>query len=112
MKFPTIIDYHLHLYYDASTIEVAKEIAYKAQELYGVGILTFHERLVGPHPMWSVELSTSEEKFPEVFKWMIFNHRGLTVFCHPNTGNDYLDHTDHVFWIGDSKKLKIEIFQS
>ncbi len=106
-----INDYHFHLYYESSTLNVAKDIAAQMLELFGVTSLTFHEKLVGPHPMWSVELLVSCSQFNEAFNWLVLNHKGLTVFCHPNTGDDLLDHTEHVFWIGESKKLNLEIFK-
>ncbi len=106
-----IKDYHFHLYYEKETMPVAREIAAQMLDLFGVTSLTFHERLVGPHPMWSVELTATKDNFNESFNWLILNHQGLTVFCHPNTGHDLLDHTDHVFWIGESKKLNLNVFK-
>ena len=106
-----ILDYHFHLYYDENTIDTAKEVAKELKKLFHVPFHTFHEKPVGPHPEWSVQLSVSVEQFNESFNWLVLNHKGLTVFCHPNTGNDFLDHSEHAFWIGDSKKLKIDIFK-
>ena len=106
-----ILNYHFHLYYDETTLEVAKDVAKKLHHLHGVQYHTFHEKEVGPHPMWSVQISVSIEKFADSFNWLVINHQGLTVFCHPDTGNDYLDHTEHAFWIGESKPLKIDIFK-
>jgi DOPA 4,5-dioxygenase len=42
--------------------------------------------------------------------WLMLNRDGLTVLLHPETGNDYLDHTAHAAWFG-AVPLRVEVFQ-
>ena len=42
--------------------------------------------------------------------WLTLNHGDLTVFIHPNTGQDLEDHRDRAVWIGKSVPLVLDIF--
>ena len=110
---PTLInDYHAHLYYHEANIEEAKQLADKIHTAYGVKVGTFHRKPVGPHPVWSCQLSIPVEKFAETIPWLLLNHGTIDIFVHPNTGNDLIDHTQHIMWIGKSYDLKLSIFDS
>ena len=67
----------------------------------------FHERPVGPHPMWSYQLAFAPAGFPDVVSWLALNHDGLDVFIHPNTGDALRDHRDCALWLGRSHVLNL-----
>jgi aromatic ring-cleaving dioxygenase len=106
-----ITSYHAHLYFDESSIHIAKEVAAEAQKKFGVFVGHFHERKVGPHPRWSVQMGLAPQQFAEVIPWLMIHRRGLTVFTHPETGDDIKDHTDHAIWMGELLPLNLEIFK-
>jgi len=105
-----IQDYHIHLYYDHQTINIAKSIGQKAKEKFGISLGRFHEKNVGPHPRFSVQLSIPKDQFGEILSWVALNRKKLTIFSHPNTGNDLLDHTDHAIWMGEVLELNLSVF--
>ena len=37
------------------------------------------------------------------------NRGDVDVFIHPNTGDDLLDHTQHIMWIGESYPLNLSV---
>ena len=39
------------------------------------------------------------------------NRQSLTVFTHPNTGDDLADHRDHAIWMGEVLDLNLAIFK-
>ena len=85
---PSIIDsWHAHVYFDASSRDAALALRETiAAEMAGRADLgRFHERPVGPHPMWSYQLAFAPARFAEVVGWLTLNHGGLDVFIHPNT---------------------------
>ena len=41
----------------------------------------------------------------------MLNRDGLTVLSHPETGDDYVDHTDHAAWFGAVLPLRLEMFK-
>lgn len=106
-----IMDYHAHLYYDQSEHQKALEVVEKAKNIDIFSVGRAHEKPVGPHPLWSCQLLFQPETLPEALSWILENRDGLTIFMHPNTGDDYLDHTEHAIWIGEKVKLNTDIFK-
>ena len=42
--------------------------------------------------------------------WLMLNRDGLTILLHPETGNDYRDHTAHAAWLGAVLPLRLDVF--
>jgi len=40
--------------------------------------------------------------------WLMLNRDGLTILVHPETGDAYVDHTEHAAWLGGMLPLKVE----
>lgn len=109
MAAPTDIrEFHAHVYFDAQSIDRARALCESARDELGVTMGRVHERPVGPHPMWSCQLAFAPERFGEVIPWLALNRGGLTVFIHPNTGDDIPDHTDHAMWMGAMLPLNLD----
>jgi aromatic ring-cleaving dioxygenase len=104
-----IASWHAHIYFDADTRDSAwalrETIAAELGDAVEIG--RFHERPVGPHPMWSYQLAVTNERFASVFSWLVVNHGKLDVFVHPNTGDALRDHRDAAVWIGHSYSLNL-----
>ncbi|CAI3790848.1 hypothetical protein DBADOPDK_00072 [Pseudomonas sp. MM223] len=45
--------YHAHVYYDAASMEQARELCEEAARLFPVTMGRMHQKPVGPHPDWS-----------------------------------------------------------
>jgi DOPA 4,5-dioxygenase len=69
----------------------------------------FHERPVGPHPMWSYQIAFAPAAFDEVVPWLALNRGALDVFVHPNTGDELADHRDRAIWLGRSYTLDLAV---
>jgi len=107
---PSVIEsWHAHVYFDASTRQAALALrAVIERQFAGVAELgRFHERPVGPHPMWSYQLAFAPAHFPDVVSWLALNHGVLDVFIHPNTGDELRDHRDCALWLGRSHALNL-----
>ena len=103
--------FHAHLYYsDDMGMEMAKRLAEQAAELFDIRVGRFHQRPVGPHPVWSCQLSFAAETFGQIIPWLMLNRQSLDVFVHPLTGNEYVDHTQGVSWLGQSYELDVSQF--
>ncbi len=108
MNTDAIQYYHAHLYYDETSIVLAKAVGAQAHETFGIKVGTFHERPVGPHPVWSCQLTVPVKLFGQVVPWLALNRGVLNVFVHPVTGDDIEDHTKHVMWLGKSFPLFLD----
>lgn len=111
MNDRTIRDFHAHIYFDPAQVEEAKALAAEVRERFGVAVGHFHLRPVGPHPRGSVQLTVPTGQFGEVATFLSVSRRGMTVFAHASTGDDWADHTAHTIWFGPSETLNLSIFQ-
>ena len=110
---PSLISHwHAHVYFDASTRDAAWSLreAIEAELAGRVQMGRFHEKTVGPHPMWSYQLGVAAADFSHVVGWLSLNHGALDVFIHPNTGDDLRDHRDCALWLGRSHALNLAVF--
>lgn len=107
---PSIIQsWHAHVYFDASSREQAlalrRSIEVELADRIQLG--RFHEKPVGPHPMWSYQMAVPPASFSHVLGWLALNHGALDVFVHPNTGDELRDHRDCAIWLGRSHALNL-----
>lgn len=102
--------YHAHVYFDANTRAEAKFLCEGSGKDFGLRVGTFHERLVGPHTMWSCQINFGAKQFEEYIAWLDKNRNGLTIFIHPITGDDLVDHTEYAYWLGKEVPLNLGIF--
>ena len=108
----SILSYHAHVYYrdDASRAAAAslrEAIAARFEARLG----RWRDAPVGPHPEPMYQVAFDAGLFPEIVPWLMLNRRGLTVFVHPETGDDLADHRDHALWMGRMLPLRLEVFE-
>ncbi len=110
----SIVSWHAHVYFDAGSRDPAWALREIIQtELAGLMEMgRFHEKPVGPHPMWSYQLAIEPGNFPNVLAWLTLNHGALDVFVHPNTGDEMRDHRDCALWLGRSYQLDLAALSS
>lgn len=103
-------NYHAHVYFDAHSLEQARELCQSAAKLFGVQMGRVHPRLVGPHPHWSCQLAFDATQFDRLVPWLDAHRDGLTILVHGLTGNDLEDHTTHASWLGEPAELDLSVF--
>lgn len=103
--------YHAHVYFGPDTVAQARELCQRAGEQFDVGVGRVHEKLVGPHPHWSCQLSFDSAQFDTFIAWLEQNRNGLDVLVHGLTGDDLADHTAHSSWLGNPSKLNLAMFE-
>lgn len=108
-----ISGFHAHIYFDAATREPAKALRAAIEaEFPDIEMGRWWEKEIGPHPRWSYQTAFEPGLFGVYVPWLALNRRGLTVFIHPETGDDLADHRDHAIWMGDMPDLKLEMFEA
>ena len=110
IKAPEIRDWHAHVYFDPATRDAAWALRERIEKQFDIQMGRFHEKPVGPHPMFSYPVTVRNDQFTPVVSWLTLNHGDLTVFIHPNTGQDLEDHRDRALWIGQSMPLVLSLF--
>jgi aromatic ring-cleaving dioxygenase len=108
-----ITHYHAHIYYDPqSTRERAARLRERVAAAFPAATLgRWHDALVGPHPQSMYQIAFPRELLAAFVPWLMLNRDGLTVLLHPETGDDYVDHTDHAAWFGAVLPLRLEMFR-
>ena len=108
-----IARYHAHVYYDAETTRGRAERLRKrlAVEFPGAKLGRWHDEVVGPHPQSMYQIEFPADMLAAFVPWLMLNRDGLTVLLHPETGDDYRDHTAHACWFGAALPLRVEVFR-
>ena len=110
MEIDAIRGYHAHVYFDADSVEQARELCKQAAKKFDLPMGHVHEKNVGPHPRWSCQLSASAAQFTLLLPWLALNRQGLIVFSHPVTDDALLDHRDHGIWLGTGLEMDLSVF--
>ncbi len=104
----TMPSFHAHVYFDVNTVGKARDICTRCSETFGIRMGRVHERLVGPHPDFSCQLTVPPDKVGDVLSWLSRNRDGLVIFAHPNTEDSYKDHAEHAIWMGIIRPLNLD----
>ena len=51
------------------------------------------------------------ERLATILPWLMLNRSGLTILLHPETGNEYADHSRHALWLGAMLPLRLEVLK-
>jgi len=103
-------NYHAHVYFDSQTLEFATNLCEQAGKHFNLKIGRIHQKPVGPHPLWSCQISFTDKDFDQLIPWLSENRSGLIVFVHAQTGDNLKDHTDYAYWLGDEIALNLALF--
>lgn len=108
-----ITAYHAHVYYDpAKTRGDAERLRQRVAEKFPQAKLgRWHDEMVGPHPQSMYQIAFPREMLGEFVPWLMLNRDGLTVLLHPETGDNYTDHSAHAAWFGAVLPLRLEVFR-
>ena len=104
--------YHAHIYFDEKTKLKAKKLCQDVKEEFSFKVGRFHEKLVGPHPCWSCQITFSQKDFEDFIPWLEKQRESLTILVHALTGNDLQDHTEFAYWLGNPVELNLSLFKA
>ena len=108
----SIQHYHAHIYYDPASRERAARLRERVAVAFPQAVLgRWHDPPVGPHPQSMYQIAFPRELLASFLPWLMLNRDGLTILLHPETGDDYTDHTAHAAWLGGMLPLRLDIFK-
>lgn len=104
--------YHAHVYFHREEAEAAQHLYQDAK--LALSNLAAPGRVnhgpIGPHPVGSFSLEFTHANRETVLAWLEAHRSNLTVMLHPETGDDLVDHRDHVAWLGEPMALDLFCF--
>ncbi len=107
-----ISEYHAHIYYDPPTTRdraerlrarVAAEFPAPSS---GAGTMSWSGRIRSRCFRSRFRATLLDAFLP----WLMLNRDGLSVLLHPETGDDYRDHSAHAAWLGAALPLRLDVF--
>ena len=107
-----ISEYHAHIYYDPATTRGRAEALRErvAAQFPQAKLGRWHDEMVGPHPQSMYQIAFPSGMLADFVPWLMLNRDGLTVLLHPETGNNYADHSAHAAWFGAVLPLRLVAF--
>ena len=110
----SIAEYHAHVYYDPNkTRDAAERLRQRVAAAFPQARLgRWHDELVGPHSRAMYQIAFPSRMLASFLPWLMLNRGRLTVLLHPETGDDYRDHTAHAAWLGDALPLRLGAFKA
>ncbi|SJZ77637.1 DOPA 4,5-dioxygenase [Enhydrobacter aerosaccus] len=108
MDTTDIKDWHAHIYFDPASREEAWALRERIEKSFDIDMGRFHEKPVGPHPRFSYQVRFRNDLFATLIPWLALHRGDLTVFVHPNTGQDLEDHRDRALWLGQQVALNLD----
>jgi len=111
---PSIAAYHAHIYYDPKKTRVRAERLRRrvARQFPQAKLGRWHDELVGPHTQSMYQIAFPRGMLASFVPWLMLNRDGLSVLLHPETGDDYRDHTAHACWFGATLPLHVEVLRN
>jgi aromatic ring-cleaving dioxygenase len=108
-----ILGYHAHVYYDpgASRDAAARVRDGLAAAFPDARLGRWHDEPVGPHPRAMYQVAFAADRLAAILPWLMLNREGLTVLVHPETGDDYADHSRHAAWLGEVLTLRLGVLK-
>ena len=111
MNYLEFKEFHAHLYYPLDERPAAEVLINQIKDCFDVPVGRVWDKPVGPHPIGSCQITLNQTNYLDVTNWLN-EHRGhFDVFIHAVTGDDYIDHTEYVTWLGNDHQLNLEIFK-
>jgi DOPA 4,5-dioxygenase len=72
----------------------------------------WHDELVGPHTQSMYQIAFPASELASFLPWLMLNRNGLSILLHPETGDDYRDHSTHAAWLGPALPLRLDAFSA
>lgn len=111
MRVMVLKNYHCHVYFTANQADQAQVLLGGIEAEFGLERGRFHTAPIGPHIGGSCQVLFQRDDLGPLVAWLMANRNGLTCFIHGVTGDDLVDHTDHVLWVGPEWELDLARFR-
>lgn len=104
--------YHAHVYFDANQEAHARALRQQLAGRFPVYVGTLHRQAIGPHPKGMFQVVFDDNQLGQLLPWLMQERQDLVILVHADSGDDQLDHTRHVMWLGQSLPLDLSVLTS
>lgn len=104
--------YHAHIYFNEQSVTSVEALCATIQQQFGLKVGRIHQKCVGPHLRWSVQVVFNSNDFDRFIPWLDGARGDLSVLVHGLTGDEYRDHTDYAYWLGEPAPLDLSQFEA
>ncbi len=107
-------DFDAHIYFSFAQLEFVKSLhekigaAFNHSEIFVGDIIP---EPIGPHTLPMLEVNFSRAQYEKFVTWLQHERGSLNVLVHPQSGDDYDDHTNGAVWLGTPVDIKLEVFK-
>ena len=101
--------YHAHVYFEPDQITTARQLYKQLAADFPVQLGRIFTIPIGPHPKPMYQVSFTAKSFASLVPWLMHNRQGLDVLIHGVSGDDLLDHTELLMWLGKSHDLDLSV---
>jgi aromatic ring-cleaving dioxygenase len=108
-----ILGWHCHIYFTPERRDHAVWMNDAIQDRFPIWDYRWLDKSNVLHPLPMFRFQFRPEDMSGFLEFVTLNRRDLSVLIHAITGNDIVDHSDNVMWMGEPLKLdfaKLEEF--
>ncbi|KAF4549039.1 Hypothetical protein D9617_24g017530 [Elsinoe fawcettii] len=104
--------FDVHIYFQQNSeyeLKFATELWERIRrEFPELRIYKVWDKPIGPHPIGMFEVNIfTPAQFGAFIPWLVIHRGPLSALLHPNTGDDYRDHTQRATWLGKEYPLHL-----
>lgn len=102
---------HGHIYFISNDLNKAQELYRKALSKTEFTYCKMYNNPIGPHPLGMIEVHFKENHLESCRHWLETNRNSLSVLIHIDTGDDVLDHSENIEWLGSPVAIDFAFFE-
>lgn len=106
-----ITGWHAHIYYHTATKPAAARLRTTVEARFEMHLGQWNDNPIGPHLSGSYQITFEPRLFGDFVPWLMLNRGELTIFVHPLTGDDLVDHDALALWLGPPEDLNFKALQ-
>jgi len=103
-----VLGWHCHIYFPMERRDVAVRLNSDIQDRFAIWDYRWLDRSNFLHPKPMFRFQFKREDLPDFLEYMTLNRDGLSILVHAITGDDVIDHSEHVMWLGEPLSLNVE----
>lgn len=107
-------DFDAHIYFPIEKMDFITQLRQKIADEFRTDQIFVGDIIpepIGPHVLPMLEVNFSEALFSKMIFWLSAHRAELSVLVHPQTGDDYYDHTQMAIWLGSPVEIKLSVFK-